>query len=154
MTHATVIFFLIALSTGIFGLFCIMRRPGWLAIILFASTLLICYFSTIELMGRPKPVQYEVTKYQIQTVIAWRMVFKERIFLWVAVDGVDEPIAYVLPWDDKMAESLEASFRKAGIADRVIANEAQINRLNDGRDENVVFYAEPQRSEETKPYTE
>lgn len=155
MTYTTIIFIILAASTGIWGLYCLMRRPGWLSIFLFASVLLICYFSTVELMGRPKPIQYETANYEISEVIYYRFDYLKTIWIWVDIKGKKEPVAYSLPWNNETAESLEKAFMTRGIADRINSGSGQIDRLLvDSENETVVFHAEPQRTTEEKDYTE
>lgn len=154
MTYTTIIFIILTASTGAWGLYCLMRRPGWLSIFLFASVLVICYFSTVELMGRPKPIQYETANYEITEVIYYRIDYLKTIWIWVDIKGHKEPIAYSLPWNLETAESLENAFRRRQIGEEVNSASGRIDRLLDETDETVVFHAEPQRTTEEKDYTE
>lgn len=155
MTYTTVIFIILAASTGAWGLWCLMRRPGWLSIFLFASVLVICYFSTVELMGRPKPIQYETANYELAEVISYRFDYLKTIWIWVYIDGKTEPIVYSLPWSVETAESLQDAFDNRGVTDKVIAKEHQLNRLLDDADEHdPVFHAAPQKPDEPKNYLE
>lgn len=87
------------------------QRALWLragAIVLSAMLMATAYAGFAELLGRPKPTDLEWAARNADeaTVLAADMREGEAIYLWLRVDGIGEPRAYVLPWSMDMAKQL------------------------------------------------
>jgi hypothetical protein len=75
----------------------------------------LAYGGFAELLGKPKPVTLEwwLGRAPEATVLASSLREGRSIHLWLQLDGVDEPRAYVLPWSRHLAEQLQATERAA-----------------------------------------
>ncbi len=73
------------------------------------------YTAFADLLSKPKPVDLEWGYRNIPeaTVLAASLREGEGIYLWLQFDGVDEPRAYVMPWDRKVAQALQDAQRRA-----------------------------------------
>ena len=103
------------------------------------------YVSLVELLSRPKPITLEWGQHNLSKAVVlhadWRE--GESIYLWLRVPGIDDPRAYVLPWNQKQAEQLFAAQREA----EAQGTEVQVQRpFGRGEEESQhpVFYAVPQ----------
>jgi hypothetical protein len=69
----------------------------------------------VGLLSLPKPASFEwwLTRSAEATVLGNTMHEDKAIYLWLQLDGVLEPRAYVLPWDRKLAEELQQAAREA-----------------------------------------
>ncbi len=110
------------------------------------------YFSLVELLGRPKPIDLEWGQPDLAdaTVLGSDMREDEAIYLWLRFDGVDVPRAYVLPWSQDLAQQLQSATRQA----EEDGTEVRMREpLNGDRpdDEEPVFYAQPQSPLPPKP---
>ncbi|HSS63336.1 MAG TPA: hypothetical protein VLS27_02815, partial [Gammaproteobacteria bacterium] len=78
------------------------------AILIVALTLPAAYLTILDLLSRPKPVSLEWAARDLNEAAVIGAHFKEgdRIFLWLRVEGVDEPRYYALPWDEQIAKEL------------------------------------------------
>jgi hypothetical protein len=146
--------------------FCLVAVLAWAAIrsagrlwrkaaALAALALLIplVYLDVTDLLGRPKP-----------TRMAWLEDFREEmvvvgadiregdaIYLWVRRKDELEPRAYVLKWDAKTAEAI----KEASDTARDMATNLMVKLSSDEgtvyRQDDMAFYAEPQRALPEKP---
>ena len=68
-----------------------------------------------DLLSKPKPVHMEWQYGDLSeaTVIAATLREDVAIYLWLRIDGVDEPRAYALPWDRRDAQALQDATREA-----------------------------------------
>ena len=75
----------------------------------------LAYAGLADLLSKPKPVNLEWAHRNVPeaTVLAAQLREGEGIFLWLKIDGVEEPRSYVLPWDRKVAEQLQEGMRDA-----------------------------------------
>jgi hypothetical protein len=75
----------------------------------------VAYAGLLDLLSKPKPVVLEwwLKEAQAATVLGSSIHEGEGIFLWLQLDGVSEPRAYVLPWSLELAEQLQAAGREA-----------------------------------------
>jgi hypothetical protein len=73
------------------------------------------YAALADLLSKPKPVGYEwwLGNADHATVLASTIQEGEGIYLWLQLDNVAEPRAYVLPWDRKLAEQLQKAMQTA-----------------------------------------
>ncbi len=84
----------------------------------FAITVLfvpLAYAGFANLLSKPKPVDLEWAHRNATeaTVLAATLRENEAIFLWLQLEDVAEPRAYVMPWDRQMAEQLQDALREA-----------------------------------------
>lgn len=121
-------------------------RPFWIkvcAITVAALLLPTAYFSLVELLSRPKPIALEWAQRDLSEAVVIGADLREgkSIYLWLKVDGLEEPRSYVLPWDQKLAEQLHGARREAeakGTGVRV--NRPFMSKQEKGH---LVFYAAP-----------
>jgi hypothetical protein len=73
------------------------------------------YAAMVDLLSKPKPVTFEwwLDSAAEATVLGSSVAEDTAIYLWLQVDGVSEPRAYVLPWDRTIAEQLQKAAREA-----------------------------------------
>jgi hypothetical protein len=119
MTVLTPLFALTALLLALLASVAIWapRRLPVKLVALFGAflTLPLSYAAMAGLLSKPKPVALEWWLQQTEeaTVLASSLREGEGIFLWLQLGGIDEPRAYVIPWDQKLAEQLQAAGREA-----------------------------------------
>ena len=103
------------------------------------------YVSFSDLLSRPKPVSLEWLQSGMSEAVVLGADLHEdhAIYVWLRMDDVEEPRAYMLPWTQKSAEQLFGAQRQAE------ADGTQVRMRNpfDNGDENAepVFYAQPQQ---------
>jgi len=75
----------------------------------------VAYASLVNLLSLPKPVSMEwwQTEAKEATVLGSSLREDDGIYLWLQLPEVSEPRSYVLPWDRKVAEQLQAAQREA-----------------------------------------
>lgn len=114
------------------------------AIVIVALFLPSSYVTIVDLLSRPKPVSLEWGSRNLMEATVLSAQFKEgdRIFLWLGVDGVDEPRYYVLPWDEQVAKQLHGAQQEADDN----GTEVRMNRpfANSYDEAEMMFYALPQ----------
>jgi hypothetical protein len=73
------------------------------------------YAALADLLSKPKPISLEWWLGQQETavVIASTMREPDGIYLWLQLENVEDPRAYVLPWDQELAEELQEAMRQA-----------------------------------------
>lgn len=101
------------------------------------------YAAFAELLGKPKPVTLEwaADRTGDAVVLAADMREGEAIYLWLKVEGISEPRAYMLPWSMEMAKQ----FRRANAdAERKGAKVRVRGNLQDPLEEQEqMFYVPP-----------
>lgn len=101
------------------------------------------YSTTVELLGRPKPVDIEWSGHDLAEarVIAAEMREDVAIYVWLGIDGEEEPRSYVLPWSDEAAQQLHGAMQQA----EEEGGEVQMSQpFESSRDEQEpMFYATP-----------
>ncbi len=104
----------------------------------------VAYMSLSEMLSRPKPVDSEWARRELAeaTVIGSQMVEGEAIYLWLGIEGIEEPRAYVLPWDEKTARQLHGARRNAEASGTKVKMRNPFEESNDKRER--IFYAAPQ----------
>ena len=129
------------------------RREVWVKAIAIAVAALfipLAYAGFTEMMSKPKPVHMEWRHGDLAgaTVIAATIREDEAIYLWLQIDGVEEPRAYVLPWSRRAAEQLQEATREAE------GNRTELRAqfpFESGLDEHKeMFYAMPQNAPPAK----
>lgn len=85
------------------------------ALVLAVSFLPLAYGAMAGLLSRPKPVALEWWRAATAdaTVLAAQIREGDGIYLWLQIEGMAEPRAYVLPWDRELAEELQEAMRSA-----------------------------------------
>jgi len=113
------------------------------ALITAAVFLPMTYFSLSEMLGRPKPVATEWLRGALAeaTVLGSQMQEDKAIYLWLALEGIDEPRAYALPWSEKLARQLHGARRSAEASGTRVKMRLPFDNSLDRRDR--VFYAAP-----------
>lgn len=113
------------------------------------------YGAMLDLLSRPKPARFEwlLDAAGEATVLGNSMVEGEAIYVWLQLDGVDEPRAYRLPWDQHIAEQLQAAARSAAEQQTALRMRMPFEPSLDEREPR--FYAVPQPAlppkESTRP---
>jgi hypothetical protein len=76
---------------------------------LFAAILAVLFFGYSDMLGRPKAAQLELFRGDMKDARVISSHFKEgdSIFLWLELPGAPEPRYYKLPWDERIAKSLQ-----------------------------------------------
>ncbi len=102
------------------------------------------YMSLSEMLSRPKPVGNEWARRELAeaTVIGSQMVEGQAIYLWLSIEGIEEPRAYALPWDEKVARQLHGARRNAEASGSKVKMRNPFEPSTDKRER--VFYAAPQ----------
>jgi hypothetical protein len=114
------------------------------ALITAAVFLPTAYFSLSEMLSRPKPVETEWLRRGLAEadVIGSQMREGKAIYIWLSMEGMDEPRAYTLPWNENVARQLHGAQRTAEAAGSRVKMRLPFERSLDQRDR--VFYANPQ----------
>lgn len=87
----------------------------WSALATTAVLLPAGYMALAEMLSRPKPIEIEWANKTLAdaAVLASRMDEGQAIYLWLGIEGVEEPRAYKLPWSEEVARQLHGSQREA-----------------------------------------
>ncbi len=122
-------------------------RKLWIkvsALVTMALFLPTAYISMVDLLSRPKPIGIEWVKFDLAeaAVLSHRMVEDVAIYLWLGIDGAEEPRSYVLPWDRQTAEQLQEAQRSAEAEGTGVRMKQPFEQSWDKRDKR--FYAAPQ----------
>lgn len=116
------------------------------AVLIVALILPAAYVTILDLLSRPKPVSLEWAARDLSEATVISAHFKEgdRIFLWLRVDGVEEPRYYALPWDEQVAKQLYGAQQEA----EAKGTEVRMNRpfARNDIDTEMMFYALPQKA--------
>jgi hypothetical protein len=110
----------------------------------------LAYAGLTDLMSRPKPVSMEwwLAHTREATVLAAVPEEGRHIFLWLALEGVDEPRAYVLPWTREAAQQLQDAQEQAAEEGGEVRMQMPFEPSLDAQ---RMFYAEPQPAPPLKP---
>jgi hypothetical protein len=148
MTSVTGLF---AVATGLAGLLALIGiwAPRRLMVkgTALATALLfipVAYGGLINLLSRPKPVSLEwwLAESGEATVLGSSLREDDGIYLWLQLPEVSEPRSYVLPWDRKIAEQLQAAQREAAETQGGLKMRLPFEPSLDDREPK--FYAMPQ----------
>jgi hypothetical protein len=102
------------------------------------------YAAMIGLLSMPKPATLEwwLAKAPEATVLGSSLEEDKAIYLWLQLDGVAEPRAYVLPWSRQLAEELQQAAREAQEQQSAVRMRTPFEPSLDQREPR--FYAPPQ----------
>lgn len=128
-------------------------RRAWLkiaAVATVAGFLPAAYGGFAFLLSRPKPVDIEWAHRALPeaTVLGQRMEEDVAIYLWLALDGVEEPRSYVLPWNQEMAKQLHEASRAAEKQGTGVRMKLPFQTSLETREKR--FYAAPQEARPAK----
>jgi hypothetical protein len=115
------------------------------AVVLSGILMATAYAGFGELLGRPKPAKLEwaIRNTPEATVVAADMREGKAIYLWLRMDGAEEPRAYVLPWSMEAARQLHYA---QGQAERNGTAVRMRNPFLSGEEGGErMFYATPQQ---------
>ncbi len=75
----------------------------------------VCYFSLDDLLGRPKAIDLEAAIGYTEEAAVLSSVVEEdiAIYLWLKLEGIDEPRSFELPWNKQMAVDLHQAQQQA-----------------------------------------
>jgi hypothetical protein len=118
----------------------------------FLVLIAVVYGGSIELLSRPKPLRLELWQEADKAkVLGASMREGEAIYVWLQFPGTDEPRAYILPWDMKMAQQLQNAMQEGQ------SNGTDVNMskpFDSGLDDREPkFYATPQQALPDKNYS-
>ena len=101
------------------------------------------YLSLSEMLSRPKPIEIQWAMQELSeaSVIGARLEEGEAIYVWLGIEGIDEPRAYALPWNDEMARQLHGAQRSAEQDGTKVRMRKPFETSLDDRE--PVFYAAP-----------
>jgi hypothetical protein len=122
-------------------------RKVWVKVTALVTTALFlpaAYISLADLLSRPKPMDIEWNNVDLAeaTVLGASMREDEAIYLWLGIEGLVEPRAYVMPWNQEMAQQLQDAQRAAETEGNGVRMSQPFERSWDKRERR--FYAAPQ----------
>ena len=114
MTSFLIAFVSLALVLGSFAFLALPSgSPARRAItsLSFALILGALFFGYSDMLGRPKSTRLEVFRSSMPDakVIGSYLRENEGVYLWLQLPGVEEPRYYKLPWNEKLAKSLQGA---------------------------------------------
>lgn len=118
----TELVYLAAVAAGLAGLLATIAiwapRPLWTKVTALSTTTLMlpaAYVGFVQLLSLPKPVTHEwwLSQADEATVLGSSAQEDVAIYLWLQLEGADEPRAYALPWSRELAEQLQEAQREA-----------------------------------------
>jgi hypothetical protein len=111
----------------------------------------LAYVGLTDLMSRPKPISMEwwLAHTREATVLAAVPEEGRHIFLWLALNGIDEPRSYVLPWTREAAQQLQDAQEQAAEEGGEVRMRMPFERSLENTER--MFYALPQPAPPAKP---
>jgi len=88
-------------------------RRRTISVATFVCLIALVYAGAVEMTGRPKPVGLEWRGTEEATLIGATMREGEAIYIWLQIDGAEEPRAYTLPWSMASAQELQQAMSDA-----------------------------------------
>jgi hypothetical protein len=118
----------------------------------FLVLIAVVYGGSIELLSRPKPLRLEIWQRADKAkVLGATMREGEAIYVWLQIPGADEPRAYALPWDMKMAQQLQNAMQEGQASGSDVNMSKPFEAGLDEREPK--FYAAPQQALPDKNYS-
>ncbi|MDH3229663.1 MAG: hypothetical protein OEN55_07725 [Alphaproteobacteria bacterium] len=114
------------------------------AVVLAGALMLTGYAGFAELLGRPKPTSLEWAARNASeaTVLAADMREGEAIYLWLQLEDIQEPRAYVLPWSLAAARQLHRAQGRAEETGTAVRMRGPFRDADEGGER--MFYVAPQ----------
>ena len=114
------------------------------AVVLAGALMATGYAGFAELLGRPKPatLEWAARNTSEATVLAADMREGEAIYLWLQLEDISEPRAYVLPWSMAAARQLHEAQGKAEETGTEVRMRGPFRDSDEGGER--MFYAAPQ----------
>jgi len=114
MTSFPIVFIALALLLGIFAYMAmpaVSRARRTIIVGCFAVILGVLFFGYSDMLGRPKSTRLEVFRASMPDAKVLGSYLKENegVYLWLQLPGMGEPRYYKLPWDEKVAKSLQGA---------------------------------------------
>jgi hypothetical protein len=119
---------------------------------IFVLLVAIVFAGSLELLGRPKPLRLEWREAREAEVVSASLREGQGIYVWLQFDGMNEPRAYVLPWDIKMAQQLQTAMQQGQARGTSVKMTKPFSPGIDKREPK--FYAAPQRALPAKSYNQ
>lgn len=115
----------------------------WSALATTAVLLPAGYLALAEMLSRPKPIKIEWANEALAdaAVLASQMEEGRAIYLWLGIEGIEEPRAYVMPWDEQVARQLHGSQREANQTGAQLRMRSPFESSLEDREQR--FYAAP-----------
>jgi hypothetical protein len=141
----------VVLAMGLAGLAGWSRRrlaPRVYAVSLFAALMVVGFGSLADLLGRPKPAQFDWFRdagEELQ-VLGSDIRENEAIYLWVRQTPTDPPRAYALPWNMEVAKQLFGAQNEAQESGRGVRMRGRMNPEAADDENEPVFYPDPQEA--------
>jgi len=156
MSELTYLFAAVAVLAGLMTTICIWApRPLWLKLGAIGTAALFLpstYAGFLHLLSMPKPVGLEWWHAHAEeaTVLGSSIREEDGIYLWLQMRDVAEPRAYMLPWNQELAEQLQAARREAEQNQTQVQMRLPFEPSLDDREPK--FYAMPQPQGPPKDY--
>ena len=121
-------------------------RNLWIKVGALATTvafLPVAYASLSTMLSRPKPIELEWSRAPLAeaAVLGSRLEEGKAIYVWLGMEGVEEPRAYVLPWSQELAKQLNGAQRTARQTGTKVLMRKPFENSLDNLDQQ--FYAAP-----------
>jgi len=113
-----------------------------------AALLVVGYIALVDLLSRPKPMDmawFEAAQDEA-TVVGAHLDEGKAIYLWLKLDGVEEPRAFQMAWSRELAMQLQEAQNQAGDDADGVRVRRPFDRKLAREDDEPVFYAVPQKA--------
>ncbi len=148
---------LFVIAVGIAALLAVIAiwspRKVWVkasAVIATSLFLPLSYAAFADLLSKPKPIDLEWAMRNVAEASVLSATFHEgeAIYLWLQLENVAEPRAYMLPWSQATAEQLQQAQREAENNQNGLRMRQPFDASNENR--KPMFYAPPQPTRPAK----
>ena len=144
---------LFALLLGIFVFWVLPRGALWrrtASVGIFVALIGVVYVGAIEMMSRPKEARLEWRGIDQATLLGASLQEGKAIYVWLQIEGTNEPRAYALPWSMERAQELQQAMSDAEAnGTGVMVTQPFETSLDTGEPK---FYAAPQPALPPKDY--
>jgi hypothetical protein len=134
--------------------FLVLPRAGLarrtLSVGIFVVLIAVVYGGSIEMLGRPKPLQLEWRNAADAQVVSAVPVENEAIYVWLLLPDSVAPCAYALPWSVETAQQLQEAMSRAETDGTAVRMAMPFESNLDDRE--PLFYAMPQPAMPPKDY--
>lgn len=120
-------------------------RARLLLLGLFSALLGIIFSASASLMGRAKPIEFGWLQPQAEAanIISGHLLEGRGIYLTINWDG-EEPLLYVMPWDQKTAQQLLEALAEAEQNGTQAKMKMPVGKTQISQNDEAPFYAPPQ----------